>query len=54
MGEVIYLAQDQAAMMTNCRELIKLYKRKDPSKYEDAIDKKMAQYDVIMKEVLGR
>jgi hypothetical protein len=54
MGDVIYLAQDQAAAMTNCKELIKLYRRKDPKKFEDAIEKKMAVYDTIMAEVLGR
>ena len=54
MGEVIYIGQEQAAVMTNCRELVKLYTRKNPDKFRDAIEKKEAMYASLMDEVLGR
>lgn len=54
MGEVIYLGQEQAAVMTNCKELVKLYTRKNSEKYAEAIEKKSAMYQSLMDEVLGR
>jgi len=53
MGEVIYLGQEQAAALTTFKELIKLYRKKDPKKFGEAIDKNIERYDAVMKEVLA-
>ena len=54
MTEIIYLSQSTAAEMTTCKELIKLYTKKNPKKYEEAIEAKKAQYKSAMDELLGR
>ena len=53
MGEVIYLGQEQAAALTTFKELIKLYTKKNPKKFEEAIEKNRARYDTVMAEVLA-
>lgn len=53
MGEVIYIDQPTAAAMTTFKELIKLYTKKDPKKFEDAIGKNKARYTALMEEVLA-
>lgn len=53
MGEVIYLGQEQAAAMTTFKELIKLYTKKDPKKFEEAIDKNKSRYKTLLDEVLA-
>lgn len=49
---IIRLDQPTAAAMTTYKELEKMYRRKDPVKYEEAIAKNKARYrnemDLIM------
>lgn len=51
-SNIIYIDQSTAAAMTTYKELEKMYRRKDPVKYEDAIAKNRARYrnemDLIM------
>jgi len=44
MNNVIYIDQSTAAAMTTYKELEKMYRRKDPVKYEEAIAKNKARY----------
>lgn len=44
MNNIIYIDQSTAAAMTTYKELEKMYRRKDPVKYEDAIAKNKARY----------
>lgn len=53
MSEVIYLDKDTAASMTTFKELIKLYTKKNPKKFEEAIAKNHERYDALMKQVLA-
>jgi len=53
MNNIIYLDQPTAASMTTYKELIKLYRGKDPTKYEEAIAKNKARYRTSMDEVLS-
>lgn len=50
---VIHLDQPTAACMTTYKELIKLYEKKDPVKYEEAIAKNKARYRTGMEEILA-
>jgi len=43
-NNVIYIDQSTAAAMTTYKELEKMYRRKDPVKYEEAIAKNKARY----------
>jgi hypothetical protein len=43
-AKIITLDQPTAAAMTNYKELVKMYSRKDPKKYEEAISKNKARY----------
>lgn len=52
MNNVIHLDQPTAAAMTTFKELEKMYRRKDPVKYEEAIAKNKARYRSAMEEVL--
>ncbi len=54
MGEVIFLSQDTAAAMTTFKELSKMYRKRDPIKFRDAIDIQDGRYKTLMDEVLGR
>lgn len=54
MTEIIYLPQSTAAEMTTFKELIKLYTKKNPLKYEEAIEANKAKYKSAMDELLGR
>lgn len=54
MTEIIYLPQQTAAEMTTFKELIKLYTKKNPQKYEEAIEANKAKYKSLMDELLGR
>lgn len=54
MNNIIYLDQPTAASMTTAKELIKLYTKKDPKKYSEAIEKNTARYRGYMDELLGR
>lgn len=54
MNNVIHLDQPTAASMTTYKELIKMYSKKDPKKYEDAIAKNRARYRNAMDEVVNR
>lgn len=51
---IIRLDQSTAAAMTTYKQLEKMYRRKDPLKYEDAIAKNKARYrnemDLIMEK----
>lgn len=51
---IIRLDQPTAAAMTTYKELEKMYRRKDPVKYEEAIAKNKARYrnemDAIMEK----
>lgn len=51
--EIIHLSQQQAANMTTFKELIKLYKRKNNPKFEEAIEKNKDRYQFLMDEVLA-
>lgn len=53
MGEIIYLSQENAANATTWKELIKFYSKKGPDKFAEAIEKNMARYDEVMKEILA-
>ena len=54
MNNVIHIDQPTAAAMTTYKELEKMYRRKDPVKYEEAIAKNKARYrnemDLIMEK----
>jgi hypothetical protein len=39
--------------MTTYKELIKMYSKKDPKKYEEAITKNKARYRAAMDEVIN-
>ncbi len=54
MTEIIYLPRETAAEMTTFKELIKLYTKKNPKKYEEAIATNTAKYQAGMDELLGR
>ncbi len=54
MTEIIYLSQEKASEMTTFKELIKLYTKKNPQKYEEAIEANKAKYKSLMDELLGR
>ena len=43
-AKIIYIDQPTAAAMTTYKELEKMYRRKDPVKYEEAIAKNKARY----------
>ena len=53
MDNIIYLDQPTAASMTTYKELIKMYSKKDPKKYEVAIAKNRARYRNAMDEVIS-
>lgn len=53
-GQVIYLDQPTAAAMTTFKELEKMYRKKDPIKYEEAIQKNKTRYRSSMDEVLSQ
>jgi len=53
MNNVIRIDQATAAAMTTFKELEKMYRRKDPVKYEDAIAKNKARYRSSMEEVIS-
>lgn len=54
MNNVIHLDQPTAACMTTYRELVKMYTKRDPVKYREAIDKNRARYrnemDLLMEQ----
>ena len=50
---IIHLDQPTAAAMTTYKELVKMYTKKDPTKYEDAIAKNKARYRTTMDEVIS-
>ena len=52
-NNVIRIDQATAAAMTTFKELEKMYRRKDPVKYEDAIAKNKARYRSSMDEVIS-
>ena len=52
-GMIIHLDQPTAAAMTTYKELVKMYSKKDPKKYEDAIAKNKARYRTSMDEVIS-
>lgn len=52
-SKIIYIDQPTAAAMTTYKELEKMYRRKDPVKYEEAIAKNKARYRNSMEEVLS-
>ncbi len=52
-NNVIRIDQATAAAMTTFKELEKMYRRKDPVKYEDAIAKNKARYRSSMEEVIS-
>lgn len=52
-SNIIYLDQPTAASMTTYKELIKMYKGKDPQKYEEAIQKNKARYRTSMDELIS-
>lgn len=53
-GQIIYLDQPTAAAMTTFKELEKMYRRKDPVKYEVAIQKNKARYRSSMDDILSQ
>lgn len=53
MDNIIYLDQPTAASMTTYKELIKMYSKKDPKKYEEAIAKNRTRYRNAMDEVIS-
>lgn len=53
MDNIIYLDQPTAASMTTYKELIKMYSKKDPKKYEVAIAKNRARYRNAMDELVS-
>lgn len=52
--QIIHLDQPTAAAMTTFKELEKMYRKRDPIKYEDAIAKNKARYRSSMEEVLSQ
>lgn len=52
-AQIIHLDQPTAAAMTTYKELVKMYSKKDPKKYEDAIAKNKARYRTSMDEVIS-
>jgi len=52
-AKIIHLDQPTAAAMTTYKELVKMYSKKDPKKYEDAIAKNKARYRTSMDEVIS-
>lgn len=53
MGDIIYIDRQQAYDMTNYRELVKMYAKKNAKKFEKAIETNMERYDAVMAEVLA-
>ena len=53
-AKIITLDQPTAAAMTTYKELVKMYSKKDPKKYEDAIAKNKARYRSSMDEILSQ
>lgn len=53
MGDVFHLSQEQAYNLTTFKELIKLYTKKGPDKFAEAIDKNKARYKYLLDEVLA-
>lgn len=53
MTDIIYLSQEQAYNLTTFKELIKLYTKKGPDKFAEAIDKNKARYKYLLDEVLA-
>lgn len=51
---IIRLDQPTAAAMTTYKELEKMYRRKDPVKYEEAIAKNKARYRNEMDQLVLR
>lgn len=51
-AKIIYIDQSTAAAMTTYKELEKMYRRKDPVKYEDAIAKNKARYRNEMDQLM--
>lgn len=54
MNNVIHLDQPTAASMTTYKELVKMYSRKDPKKYEVAIAKNRTRYRNEMDELIKK
>lgn len=53
-GQIIYIDQPTAKAMTTFKELEKMYRKRDPIKYEEAIAKNKARYRSSMEEVLSQ
>lgn len=53
-NNIIYIDQSTAAAMTTYKELEKMYRRKDPVKYEEAIAKNKARYRNEMDQLVLR
>jgi hypothetical protein len=53
MVEIFHLSKENAENATTFKELIKLYSKRDPKKYGEAIDKNRERYRFVMDEILA-
>lgn len=51
---IIYLSQNHAKSMTDMKNLVRIYSRRNDGRFDEAIEGYSAYYDTLMDQVLER